>query len=196
MGQRVLARRPVCDCARADRRGEVVLGVLGCPTCPSCPVRTVRCSRRSMAAPSCRWVAPIPRSRSRSTTRVRSPTRACASRSRRVTPTIRSRPRSPIGSASPPSPTGSTASASTAQWRAVTRRSTCVCRPAPATQEKIWDHAAGKFVVEQAGGRVTDADGAPLDFSFGARLTANAGVVATSGRFHGEVVEAVRTVRR
>ena len=36
--------------------------------------------------------------------------------------------------------------------------------------EKIWDHAAGKFVVEQAGGVVTDVTGAPLDFSHGARL--------------------------
>jgi len=63
-------------------------------------------------------------------------------------------------------------------------------------QEKIWDHAAGKFVVEQAGGRVTDVDGVPLDFSLGARLSGNAGVVATSGRFHDEVIEAVRAVRR
>ena len=60
--------------------------------------------------------------------------------------------------------------------------------------EKIWDHAAGKFVVEQAGGTVTDVDGRPLDFSRGARLAANRGVVATSGGFHDEVVDAVRSV--
>jgi 3'(2'), 5'-bisphosphate nucleotidase len=60
--------------------------------------------------------------------------------------------------------------------------------------EKIWDHAAGKFVVEQAGGTVTDVDGAPLDFSRGSRLTANRGVVASDGRFHDEIVAAVRTV--
>ncbi len=60
--------------------------------------------------------------------------------------------------------------------------------------EKIWDHAAGKFVVECAGGRVTDVRGAPLNFSRGARLSANSGVVATSGRFHDEVVAAVGAV--
>lgn len=57
--------------------------------------------------------------------------------------------------------------------------------------EKIWDHAAGKFVVEQAGGVVTDVTGAPLDFGRGGGLEANSGVVATNGRFHADVVAAV-----
>jgi 3'(2'), 5'-bisphosphate nucleotidase len=61
-------------------------------------------------------------------------------------------------------------------------------------QEKIWDHAAGKFVVEQAGGVVTDVTGAPLDFSHGSTLAANSGVVATDGRFHDQVIEAVQSV--
>ena len=61
-------------------------------------------------------------------------------------------------------------------------------------REKIWDHAAGKFVVEQAGGVVTDVTGVPLDFSRGAELEANSGVVATDGRFHEQVIEAVRAV--
>ena len=60
--------------------------------------------------------------------------------------------------------------------------------------EKIWDHAAGKFVVEQAGGVVTDVDGRPLDFTVGARLSNNRGVVATSGAFHAEVIAAVGAV--
>jgi 3'(2'), 5'-bisphosphate nucleotidase len=60
--------------------------------------------------------------------------------------------------------------------------------------EKIWDHAAGKLVVELAGGRVTDVHGAPLDFTCGARLSANSGVIATSGRFHDEVVAAVGSI--
>jgi 3'(2'), 5'-bisphosphate nucleotidase len=60
--------------------------------------------------------------------------------------------------------------------------------------EKIWDHAAGKFVVEQAGGRVTDVTGAPLDFSHGRGLAANSGVIATDGRFHDRVVAAVTQV--
>jgi 3'(2'), 5'-bisphosphate nucleotidase len=61
-------------------------------------------------------------------------------------------------------------------------------------REKIWDHAAGKFVVEQAGGVVTDVTGAPLDFSCGSTLAANSGVVATDGRFHDQVIEAVQAV--
>lgn len=61
-------------------------------------------------------------------------------------------------------------------------------------REKIWDHAAGKFVVEQAGGRVTDVTGAPLDFCHGSKLEQNRGVVATDGRFHDEVIAAVTAV--
>ena len=60
--------------------------------------------------------------------------------------------------------------------------------------EKIWDHAAGKFVVECAGGRVTDVTGAPLDFGHGRRLERNRGVVATDGRFHDDVIAAVTQV--
>ncbi|MFU8780703.1 MAG: 3'(2'),5'-bisphosphate nucleotidase, partial [Kiritimatiellia bacterium] len=37
--------------------------------------------------------------------------------------------------------------------------------------EKIWDHAAGAFLVQQAGGRVTDMDGRALDFTQGRELT-------------------------
>jgi 3'(2'), 5'-bisphosphate nucleotidase len=61
-------------------------------------------------------------------------------------------------------------------------------------REKVWDHAAGKFIVEMAGGVVTDVDGAPLDFGHGRRLERNRGVVATSGAFHDEVIGAVRAV--
>ncbi|HUF96570.1 MAG TPA: 3'(2'),5'-bisphosphate nucleotidase [Ilumatobacter sp.] len=61
-------------------------------------------------------------------------------------------------------------------------------------REKIWDHAAGKLVVERAGGRVTDVDGRPLDFSVGAKLANNRGVVATDGRFHDDVLAAVAEV--
>ncbi len=59
-------------------------------------------------------------------------------------------------------------------------------------REKIWDHAAGSKVVEQAGGRVTDVNGIALDFSNGHFLQPGTGVVATSGAIHDEVVAAVR----
>ncbi len=58
-------------------------------------------------------------------------------------------------------------------------------------REKIWDHAAGAIVVEEAGGVVTDVFGKPLDFSRGRTLEDNRGIIATSGRFHAQVVEAV-----
>ncbi len=58
-------------------------------------------------------------------------------------------------------------------------------------REKIWDHAAGMIVVEEAGGTVTDADGKPLDFSLGRELSANRGVIATCGPIHRAVVDAV-----
>ena len=51
-------------------------------------------------------------------------------------------------------------------------------------QEKIWDHAAGCLVVEEAGGRVTDIMGRPLDFSQGRTLASNRGVLATNGLLH------------
>jgi 3'(2'), 5'-bisphosphate nucleotidase len=62
-------------------------------------------------------------------------------------------------------------------------------------REKIWDHAAGKLIVEAAGGRVTDVEGCPLDFGRGETLAANSGIVATSGAIHDEVLEAIRRVR-
>ena len=62
-------------------------------------------------------------------------------------------------------------------------------------REKIWDHAAGSIVVEEAGGRVTDVFGKRLDFSRGRKLEDNRGVVATSGAIHDAVLEAVQATR-
>ena len=61
-------------------------------------------------------------------------------------------------------------------------------------REKIWDHAAGKLVVEEAGGVVTDITGQPLDFSLGKLLDNNRGVIATSKQLHPQVLEAVQKV--
>jgi 3'(2'), 5'-bisphosphate nucleotidase len=58
-------------------------------------------------------------------------------------------------------------------------------------REKIWDHAAGYLVVTEAGGRVTDVDGKPLDFGRGRTLAGNRGVIATSGPIHDAVLAAV-----
>jgi 3'(2'), 5'-bisphosphate nucleotidase len=58
-------------------------------------------------------------------------------------------------------------------------------------REKIWDHAAGSIMVEEAGGRVSDVTGRPLDFSRGRRLEDNRGVVATNGPIHDAVIRVV-----
>jgi 3'(2'), 5'-bisphosphate nucleotidase len=64
----------------------------------------------------------------------------------------------------------------------------------PTYQENIWDHAAGAIVVQEAGGRVTDMDGKPLDFSTGVKLTQNRGIVASNGVLHEAVLTALQTV--
>jgi 3'(2'), 5'-bisphosphate nucleotidase len=58
-------------------------------------------------------------------------------------------------------------------------------------RESIWDHASGSIIVEQAGGRVTDMLGAPLDFTAGTKLGANRGVVVSNGLFHDAVIKAL-----
>jgi len=58
-------------------------------------------------------------------------------------------------------------------------------------REKIWDHAAGLVVVEEAGGRVTDVRGNDLDFGHGRKLETNAGVIATNGPIHDAVLASV-----
>lgn len=61
-------------------------------------------------------------------------------------------------------------------------------------REKIWDQASGALLIEEAGGKVTDLDGQPLDFNQGRRLTANRGICATNGILHGETLEALRKI--
>jgi 3'(2'), 5'-bisphosphate nucleotidase len=61
-------------------------------------------------------------------------------------------------------------------------------------EERIWDHAAGWLVVNEAGGRVSDVHGQPLDFSLGRTLKNNKGVVASNGKIHDRVIAAVGEV--
>jgi 3'(2'), 5'-bisphosphate nucleotidase len=68
--------------------------------------------------------------------------------------------------------------------------------PSPKTpdyREKIWDHAAGTLVVQEAGGCVTDMNGKPLDFSKTARFEDNRGVVVSNGTIHAAVLAALAT---
>ncbi len=59
-------------------------------------------------------------------------------------------------------------------------------------REKVWDHAAGLIVIEEAGGRVSDLDGKALDFSEGRYLATQRGIIATNGHIHDQVLAAAR----
>ncbi len=61
-------------------------------------------------------------------------------------------------------------------------------------REKAWDHAAGTVIIEEAGGRVSDLEGHPLDFTGGSTLARHHGIVATNGHLHAEVLAACRQV--
>ena len=63
----------------------------------------------------------------------------------------------------------------------------------PDYKEKIWDHAAGARIVEEAGGRVTDADGRPLDYTVGKRLVNNRGILATAAGLHDRVLKQLKS---
>jgi myo-inositol-1(or 4)-monophosphatase len=49
---------------------------------------------------------------------------------------------------------------------------------------KAWDVAAGALIVEEAGGRVTNMDGTPLDLNAGK-------ILATNGRIHREMMDVI-----
>ncbi len=61
----------------------------------------------------------------------------------------------------------------------------------PGYREKIWDHAAGSIITEEAGGRVTDLLGHPLDFSHGITMEKNLGILASNGILHEIVLKAL-----
>ncbi len=61
-------------------------------------------------------------------------------------------------------------------------------------REKVWDQAAGSIVVEEAGGRVSDLDGKPLDFSQGRTLAVNRGVLATNGFLHEAILDGLQQI--
>lgn len=59
-------------------------------------------------------------------------------------------------------------------------------------QEKIWDHASGQLLCQEAGGKVTDCAGKDLDFGKGRTLKDNKGVVVAHKEAHDEVLKAVQ----
>jgi HAL2 family 3'(2'),5'-bisphosphate nucleotidase len=69
--------------------------------------------------------------------------------------------------------------------------------PNPATpdyREKIWDHAAGSLIVEEADGRVSDIEGKKLDFTAGKTLRRNRGILATNGKIHQRVLDIIAEI--
>ncbi len=58
-------------------------------------------------------------------------------------------------------------------------------------REKIWDHAAGSIIVEEAGGKVSDFKGNSLQFNLGRKLENNIGILATNGDLHQSVIDAI-----
>lgn len=58
-------------------------------------------------------------------------------------------------------------------------------------REAIWDQAAGSLLVEEAGGRVSDLHGLPLDFTTGRRLLRNTGLIASNGLLHDAVLDVI-----
>jgi len=61
----------------------------------------------------------------------------------------------------------------------------------PGYKENIWDHAAGSIIAEEAGGRVTDALGHPLNFLCGIKMEKNYGIVVSNGILHDNVLKAL-----
>jgi len=86
---------------------------------------------------------------------------------------------------------------SQAKYAAVARGDASIYLRLPTSaeyREKIWDHAAGAIVVQEAGGTVTDAFGKPLDFTHGRKLEHNRGIIASNGAIHSRVAQAVGKV--
>lgn len=64
----------------------------------------------------------------------------------------------------------------------------------PDYREKVWDQAAGSIVVEEAGGRITDLHGSPLDFTAGRTLARNRGLLASNGLLHAAALAALADI--
>lgn len=62
----------------------------------------------------------------------------------------------------------------------------------PDYRENIWDHAAGAIVLEEAGGRVSDMYGQPLEFATNAKMLSNRGIIASSSDIYDAVLAALR----
>ena len=58
-------------------------------------------------------------------------------------------------------------------------------------EEKIWDHAAGSIIAQEAGAIVTDIKGKRLDFRAGKTLKKNQGIACAIPAIHNKLLEAI-----
>ena len=63
--------------------------------------------------------------------------------------------------------------------------------------EWIWDHAAGKIVLEEAGGLQTDTNGNEIDYGLGAKMNeeVNGLLISSGGIFHDSLLDAFTQVQ-
>ncbi|UNI14557.1 3'(2'),5'-bisphosphate nucleotidase [Purpureocillium takamizusanense] len=63
---------------------------------------------------------------------------------------------------------------------------------APGSTTCIWDHAGAQLIFKELGGKVTDLDGRPVDFSAGRHLSNNRGLLSARKDIHAKVLAVVQ----
>ena len=188
-------------------RGQVALGVIGCPALEE-PRREPRLSPIDQRASQIGWIACAVRGRGARAASLRdqafSPLHVSDCRDPRAARVLRSFEAEHIDTArfsaiverlgvqTPP-----VLMDSQAKHALIAAGEADLVVRVPATRtfrDKIWDQAAGSLIIEEAGGRVTDLNGVPLDFGAGRLLTANEGVIASNGLLHEGVLDAIQSV--
>lgn len=61
--------------------------------------------------------------------------------------------------------------------------------------EKVWDHAAGMILAQEAGAIVSDIYGRPLDFKHGRVLANNRGIVCAASGIHDRIIQTIEELR-
>ena len=177
--------------------GEVVLGVLGCPNLPvdpnsdDCEIGCLLFAQKGKGA----WQAPLSEIEQASSVKVDEVTDpSLASFCESVESGHTAQGRSAQITQALETKAAPFRMDSQCKYAAVSRGQASVylrLPTRPGYEEKIWDHAAGYLILQEAGGRIADTFGKPLDFSIGRTLRDNKGIVAASPGVFDAVVKAV-----